>query len=146
MIIVIRGKASKCGNLSRCLTPRAPVAPTTRAGARESVPLSSSSGPSPPRVVIFPYPLSRITIAPHCSSSSVSMMPRARFNLFSSPPAATPRQRTLPPLLSRLAPYPPRFPGPPTRDARACVRRVRACLCQRVRACSCNNNKKRATL
>lgn len=131
--MVIRGKASKCGK-----TSRAPVAPTTR-----GVPLSSSSGPSPPRVVIFPYLPKRSTIAPHCSFGQHDAS-RAIQPVF----LPTGRQSTsAPPVASRSLPS--SVSGAPPPVGRACVRRVHACLCHgcaRVRACPCNNNKKRATL
>ena len=78
MIMVIRGKTSKCGNL--LITPRAlaTLPPPPDASPHHSAPWFS---PTTRRLQHSPchFPW----------AGSVSMMPRPRFNLFSTPPRAT---------------------------------------------------------
>lgn len=78
-------------------------------------------------------------------AGSVSMMPRPRFNLFSTPPRAA--MDYFPFVVFSFPPG--GLPLPVKHRARACVCRMRACErwpCALVRERSCNNNKKRATL
>jgi len=126
---------SKCGNL-QSLVRRSPPPFVRISHPRNRCPLASWFSPDPPP------PFSWITIAsPH--HGFVSMMPRARFNLFSSPPRV-PHDRALPPLLLLLAiPTGTQFPDPSVpehcmrmRPPRACVHacpRASAPVCARVR-------------
>lgn len=110
--------------------------PLTRLSFLPSMPYPRTPMTVAPRVVIFPYYQVESLLPP--TALSVSMMPRARFNLFSSPPLSL----WLPPLDSISGPPLPRQ-ARRMRILRACVPLlVSAPVCAR----SCNNNKKRATL
>jgi len=131
-------------------TPYASIIPTSRAALPPLV-------PSPLVVVIFPYPPWTESLLVVPTTDSVSVMPRARFNLFSSPPCCTPRRGTSAPLV--VSPHAARFPDPTVRMRlahayAACVSAyvstwwMRTCVSASKRASvrPCNNNKKRATL
>lgn len=115
---------------------RRSLLPLARASAHDAVvPLSSSSGPSPPCVVIFPYPLNRITIAPHRSLGQHDAS-RAIQPVF-LPTDSAPRQSTsAPPVASRSLPS--AVSGPPSlgQDAHASAACVRASAGESVRSCA----------
>lgn len=103
--MVIRSKAGVSAATSR----RHPL--------RVDRPYQSRSSPTlgafAPRVVIFPYPPRTESLLVVPTMDSVSVMPRARFNLFSSPPCCTPRRGTSAPLVA--SPHAARFPDPTVR-------------------------------